>query len=49
MFTKKIHGGLNEGNACHSLVQNLSPSCVLLKNVKLKVHIQMYNLIGCPA
>jgi hypothetical protein len=34
---------LNSGNACYHAVQNLLSSCLLSRNVKIKINIQNYN------
>jgi hypothetical protein len=34
----EIKSRLNSGNACHNLVQNLLSSCLLSKNIKIKIH-----------
>jgi hypothetical protein len=48
--TEEIKSRLNPGNACYYAVQNISSSCLLSKNAKIKIyriiilHVFMY---GC--
>jgi hypothetical protein len=42
---EEIKCRLNSGNACYNLVQNLSSSSLLSKNLKIK--IQYYNFACC--
>jgi hypothetical protein len=35
---EEIKGSLNSGNACYHSVQNLLPSRLLFKNLKIKIH-----------
>jgi hypothetical protein len=46
---QEIKSRLNSGNACYHAVQNLLSSCVLSKNVKNKVYINIILpvLYGC--
>jgi hypothetical protein len=47
---KKIKGRLNSGNACYHLVQNLSSSRLLSKNIKIRIYktiILPLVLYGC--
>jgi hypothetical protein len=46
----EIKGRLNSGNGCHHLVQNLSSSRLLSKNLKIKIYrtiILPIVLYGC--
>jgi hypothetical protein len=47
---KEIKSRLNSGNACYHLVQSLLSSCLLSRNVKVKIHqsvILPVVLYGC--
>jgi hypothetical protein len=44
LIQEKIKRRLNSGNACYHSVQNLSSSCLLSKNVKVRI----YNTIILP-
>jgi hypothetical protein len=38
LIQEKIKRRLNSGNACYPSVQNLLSSCLLSKNVKIRIH-----------
>jgi hypothetical protein len=40
---------LNSGNACHHLLQDLSSSLLLSKNIKIKIFYLSFVLIGIPS
>jgi hypothetical protein len=47
---EEIKRRLNSGNACYHAVQNLLPSCLLSKNIKIKMYktiILLVALYGC--
>jgi hypothetical protein len=47
---EEIKGRLNSGNACYNSVQNVLASCLLPKNIKIKIHrtiILPVVLYGC--
>jgi hypothetical protein len=46
----KIESSLNSGNACYYSFQNLLPSCLMYRNVKIKIYkiiILAVVLYGC--
>jgi hypothetical protein len=50
LIQEEIKRRLNSGNACYHSVQNLLPSCLLSKNVKVKIYktiILPVVLYGC--
>jgi hypothetical protein len=50
LIQEEIKRRLNSGHACYHLVQNLLPSCLLLKNVKVRIYktiILPVVLYGC--
>jgi hypothetical protein len=47
---KKLRGDLSLGNVCYHLVQNLVTSCLLSRNLKIKIYktiILAFDLYGC--
>jgi hypothetical protein len=38
LIQEEIKRRLNSGNVCYHSVQNLLSSCLLLKNVKIRIH-----------
>jgi hypothetical protein len=44
---EEIKNRLNLGNACYHVVQNLLPSCLLSKNIKIKVYRIIIYLLFC--
>jgi hypothetical protein len=38
LIQEEIKRRLNSGNACYYLVQNLLPSCLLSKNIKIRIY-----------
>jgi hypothetical protein len=50
LIQEEIKRRLNSGNACYHSVQNLLSSCLLLKNLKIRIHktiILPVVLYGC--
>jgi hypothetical protein len=50
LIQEEIKRRLNSGNACYHLVQNFLSSCLLSKNVKVKIYktvILLVVLYGC--
>jgi hypothetical protein len=45
LIQEEIKRRLNSGNACYHLIQNLLSSCLLLKNIKIRI----YETIILPA
>jgi hypothetical protein len=44
---EEIKGILNLGNACYHLVQSLLSSCLLSRNLKVKIYKTVILLYGC--
>jgi hypothetical protein len=43
----EINSRFNSGNACYYSVQNLLPSCLISKNLKIKIHKTVFFLLCC--
>jgi hypothetical protein len=47
LIKEKIKRRLNSGNACYYSVQNLSPSRLLFKNIKIRIHKTIILPVVC--